>query len=400
MFLTAIWYYNANGNVLTISGINRPLLSPGTTDYSHTANRLTQSTGAEAKTYSYDGHGNTVSDGTKMFVYNQNNRLVRVTEGAVTLGEYAYDAFGRRVKKTVSGIVTVYHYDIAGNLIAETSAGGTLSRDVVYLNGERVAMKLYDSQDGWYFFINDHLGTPQKIVNASGEVVWAGFYQPFGKSWAYPATITNNFRFPGQYYDAETGLYYNWNRYYDPDTGRYLTPDPIGLEAGINLYAYAAGSPVNLIDPDGRNPLLIIWGIIEIALSVYDAYDTLQTVADPCAGDIEKGTAAGLFVLGMILPGGAYSSLDDVGLYLAKKAPEQITPGIKILKGQYIDDLGRVQTWTAHYDEYGRLTGRTDYNAGNKAAGIPDTHHHTREYNDKYPDGRRTGDHIQGEYKP
>ena len=110
-----------------------------------------------------------------------------LTGGAVTLGEYFYDAFGRRVKKIVSGIATVYHYDIAGNLIAETTAGGTPSRDIVYMNGERVAMKLYDYQAGWYFFINDHLGTPQKIVNESGQVVWAGFYQPFGKAWAYPA---------------------------------------------------------------------------------------------------------------------------------------------------------------------------------------------------------------------
>jgi len=129
-------------------------------------------------------------------VYNQNNRLIRVTEGAVTLGEYAYDAFGRRVKKTASGETTVYHYDIAGNLIAETTEGGATSRDVVYLNGERVAMKLYGLQAGWYYFINDHLGTPQKIVNSAGEVVWHGYYQPFGKSWSYPADIVCNFRFP------------------------------------------------------------------------------------------------------------------------------------------------------------------------------------------------------------
>ena len=116
-------------------------------------------------------------------------------------------------------------------------------------------MKVYDYQAGWYFFINDHLCTPQKIVNASGEVVWAGFYQPFGKAWAYPATIVNNFRFPGQYYDAETGLYYNWHRYYDPDTGRYLTPDPIGQEGGINLYAYAENNPINLIDFFGHEPV-------------------------------------------------------------------------------------------------------------------------------------------------
>ncbi len=130
--------YDANGNVLTISGISKPSLSPGTTDYSHTANRLTQSTGTEAKTYSYDSNGSIISDGTRTFVYNQNNRLVRVEKGAAVLGEYSYDAFGRRVKKTISGISTVYHYDIAGNMIAETSAGGTPSRDIVYMNGSGI----------------------------------------------------------------------------------------------------------------------------------------------------------------------------------------------------------------------------------------------------------------------
>jgi RHS repeat-associated protein len=69
-------------------------------------------------------------------------------------------------------------------------------------------------------------------------------------------TIDNNFRFAGQYFDHETGLHYNYHRYYDPQTGRYLTPDPIGLAGGINLFLYANLNPINAIDPLGLKELV------------------------------------------------------------------------------------------------------------------------------------------------
>jgi RHS repeat-associated protein len=77
---------------------------------------------------------------------------------------------------------------------------------------------------------------------------------PFGQADVSIETVENNLRFPGQYFDLETGLHYNWHRYYDPETGRYLTPDPIGLAEGMNLYAYVQNDPVNLIDPEGLSP--------------------------------------------------------------------------------------------------------------------------------------------------
>jgi RHS repeat-associated protein len=91
------------------------------------------------------------------------------------------------------------------------------------------------------------------MTDASGTVVWEAGYMPFGEARVLVADIVNNLRFPGQYFDAETGFHYNRHRYYDPDTGRYLTPDPIGLEGGLNLYVYVDGNPVNWVDPEGLN---------------------------------------------------------------------------------------------------------------------------------------------------
>ncbi|MEZ4527769.1 MAG: RHS repeat-associated core domain-containing protein [Desulfobacterales bacterium] len=100
-------------------------------------------------------------------------------------------------------------------------------------------------------------------MNASGILVWEAGYMPFGEARVLVSDVENNLRFPGQYFDSETGFHYNWHRYYDPDTGRYLTPDPIGLEGGINLYAYVDGNPVNWADPEGLQPCEAIFGDME-----------------------------------------------------------------------------------------------------------------------------------------
>lgn len=240
--------YDAAGNITSFTGFQIPDYEVGNTQYAYIANRLVSTAG---RSYVYDSDGNILSDGIRNFTYNQDNRLIRVSLKDVVIGEYFYDAFGRRVKKTALGKTTLFVYDLAGNLIAETDENGNPQRDYIYLNGEPVALKLYGDKAGMYYFINDHLGTPQKIVSSSGQVVWAAAYLPFGKARIKPETITNNLRFPGQYFDAESGLHYNWNRYYDPERGRYITPDPIGLAGGVNLYAYVNGNPINFKDVFG-----------------------------------------------------------------------------------------------------------------------------------------------------
>jgi RHS repeat-associated protein len=92
---------------------------------------------------------------------------------------------------------------------------------------------------------------------------------------------------------------------------------------------------------------------------------------------------------------GAPTNLGPVG----SKAPYQVMPGIRELEGHYINDLGHSQPWRAHYDQYGRLIGRTDYNAGNRAAGIPDIHYHTYKWGPGMTP-MESGSHIPGEFVP
>lgn len=100
----------------------------------------------------------------------------------------------------------------------------------------------------YYFYQNDHLGTPQKLTAINGAVVWTAKYSSFGKATVEIEVVENPLRFAGQYEDDETGLHYNYHRYYDPETGRYIKADPIGLDGGINYFAYVSNSPINQID--------------------------------------------------------------------------------------------------------------------------------------------------------
>jgi RHS repeat-associated protein len=116
------------------------------------------------------------------------------------------------------------------------------------------------------------------MTNSAGTVVWAADYKPFGEATVTTATIENNLRFPGQYFDQETNLHYNYFRDYDPSTGRYVESDPIGLDGGINTYNYAASSPLNNFDADGRKPLSgMVCGIAALG---YGGYASYQRISD------------------------------------------------------------------------------------------------------------------------
>jgi RHS repeat-associated protein len=203
-------------------------------------------------------------------IYDAQNRLVEVKDNAGnTVATYQYDPYGRRIGKTVhrdsqnqplaQAETTYFLYSDAG-LIAEADGQGAISTSYGWQpEGTWGTAPVFikttaqnQTQAQIYYYQNDHLGTPQQVIDSQGNVVWAAQATAFGETQVLPtSTIRNNLRFPGQYYDQETGLHYNYFRDYEPGVGRYIESDPIGLEGGLNTYIYVWGNPLSNWDPLG-----------------------------------------------------------------------------------------------------------------------------------------------------
>ncbi len=195
--------------------------------------------------------------------YDAQGRIDQVTVGGDTY-LYSYDHRNLRVRKDGPAGPTLYTYDTAGRLLAERMSAET--REYVWLNGEPVAVLVSDnvSDDMYldkYTLGVDHLGTPMRAWDfITGDPAWAADYEAFGRATTYVPNssaapqVEVNLRFPGQIYDAETGLHYNWHRYYSPDTGRYLQLEPLAaVVPGWDqpTYAYGLNSPAVNFDDNG-----------------------------------------------------------------------------------------------------------------------------------------------------
>ena len=235
--------YDANGNRLTMAS------DLTTTSYTvpPDSNRLlARSDGTVTTAYTYDAAGNMIGDGVRSYGYDGRGRLVKVTQ-RTGVTEYRINGLGQRVAKSgaqVTGSDNWFTYDDAGHLIGEYDGTGTPIAETVWLGDLPVAV-LKPGSVHWVH--PDHLGAPWVIANAAGNAVWSWARGPFG-SGLPTGSLTYNLRLPGQYYDKETGLHYNYHRDYDPNLGRYIQSDPIGLAGGVNTYAYAGGDPVSKLD--------------------------------------------------------------------------------------------------------------------------------------------------------
>ena len=253
---TASWHgtftYDASGNRLSQGGTQTASFA-----IAPDSNRIVATAGYVYGQLSYDDAGNVTGDVSRSFTYNNAGRMTSVTNGAVTTS-YAFNALGQRVKKSSPLSTTYFVYDEAGHLIGEYNAAGNIVEETVWMGDIPVAtLQFGTSALKTYYVHTDHLNTPRRITNRNTNViVWRWDSDPFGNGAAVQnpqgsVTVTYNLRFPGQYYDSESGLNYNYSRYYDPAAGRYVESDPIGLRAGVNTYAYANGNPIIYTDPLG-----------------------------------------------------------------------------------------------------------------------------------------------------
>lgn len=267
--------------------------------------------------FRYNANGDMTGDGLKTYTYDAQRRLSAVTTGASDVSpttRYAHNALGQRVFKTeplypqtdgdesdqgflqsliaffsqALGSATsdaeklgyAYMYGEDGTLLAETGMGGANSAgstQYIYLPTASGPMPIVMIVNGVKYAVHsDHLNTPRRLSDADGQPVWQWAYSPFGDEaptlasnrfadlernpnpgTTHFAEVVSNLRYPGQYYDRESRLIYNYFRSYDPRTGRYTQYDPIGLDGGWNGFTYVGGNPLNRTDAFGLCPFCL-----------------------------------------------------------------------------------------------------------------------------------------------
>jgi RHS repeat-associated protein len=253
--VTRGWTYDANGNRATETGS-----APSTYSISGSSNQITGISGALARTYSYDSAGNSLSYSSVTATYNDAGRLKTLVQGGVT-ETLVYNALGQRIETSGGAAGTLlYSYDEAGRLLGEYDGTGALIEETVWLGDIPVATLRPHTGGGIDIFYvhTDQLNTPRAVTRPSDNMLmWSWYPDPFGtdaanENPASAGTFQYNLRFAGQIFDGQAGLHANYHRDYDPATGRYTESDPIGLDGGLNTYAYANGNPASATDPLGK----------------------------------------------------------------------------------------------------------------------------------------------------
>lgn len=254
--------YDGVGNITSHVNVFGGVTTDNQADYAPTANHMTgiEQNGTPVRSFTYDANGNVETDTvlgvTTEYRYNHEGRMYAVERGGSRLGEYYYNVFGQLVLRIVTNTVpsgwTVYFYDQQGHLIAEYDGiSADLLREYVWLDDTPIAVIEAGATPTIHYIHTDHIGRPIALSDASGSSANETTWVVFGNAWSVTGTLGVDLRFPGQMYQFESGLHYNWNRQYDPSIARYTQPDPLGLIDGPSRYAYVRNDPLQKVDPSG-----------------------------------------------------------------------------------------------------------------------------------------------------
>lgn len=258
--------YDATGNRLSLANAG------GTLVYGYPANchRL-NSVGAEARTY--DAAGNTTSIGgtaREFTYYAQPNRMNQARRNGAVVASYHYNGHGERVRRiVVAGSDAVTVYGESGQWLGDyDAASGAAIQQVIWLDELPVGIQIGPASAvaRLRYIEPDHFGTPRVVIDPLRNVAvwgWDIASEAFGNSVPNEdpdldgQKVVLDMRYPGQRYDAATGLFYNYYRDMDPATGRYVQSDPLGLEGGLSTYSYVGANPLSAVDPLGLATYLI-----------------------------------------------------------------------------------------------------------------------------------------------
>jgi len=257
----AAYTYDGTGNRLSKQlGTAAPV--PYTYPYPTGSHQLVAvGSGANTVARSYDAMGNTTALGanTQSWTYDSTERMYQFSTGGTAQMAYLFNGLGQRVAKlptgnTAGNLYTVY--DETGQIIGDYNYTTVIVpvREMIWMDGMPVGVLTPSgSSEALSYIEPDQIGTPRVAISASTNAAvwtWSPLNDPFGETQP-TGSITLNNRFPGQVYDSESGLSYNYFRDYDSSTDRETESDPMGLRGGISTYSYAKDNPLSNTDPTG-----------------------------------------------------------------------------------------------------------------------------------------------------
>jgi RHS repeat-associated protein len=210
--------------------------------------------------YVFDDNGNLERKSETEFTFDFENRLIEVKSPKGTV-QYVYDGDGNRSEKIVNNVQTRYIYDSTTNFPRVLVELDSEDRIITKYNDETI-VRIVEEDEVYEYHLHDALGSVITITDENGVVGATYDYDVYGGIRAQEGETANTLTFTGEQWDAETELLYLRARYYDPSTGQFISKDPfpgfIHDPRSLNKYSYAYNNPINLTDPSGENPLVVL----------------------------------------------------------------------------------------------------------------------------------------------